>query len=104
MACFVKILPVAPFAPKMAIFILFSFLVLYLHNQVMLFPLSRDSFVLTTTCGHHKERGLRGPFWDNFPIEFCPCQISCMSRRSEVGRVCMIPAFQTESSDGIHLI
>src|SRR5437899_8292074 len=44
-----------------------SFLVFYLHNQVMLFPMRRDSFVMTTTCGHHKERGLRGPFWDSFP-------------------------------------
>src|SRR6266566_5188709 len=63
-ACFVKILPVAPFAPKMTIFIIFSFLVFYLHNQVILFPMSRDSFVMTTTCGHHKERGLSCPFWD----------------------------------------
>src|SRR5258708_11361558 len=53
-----------------------SFLVLYLHNQVMLFPMSRDSFIMTTTFGHHKERGLRGPFWDSFPIEFCPCDPS----------------------------
>src|SRR5258708_19920312 len=53
-----------------------SFLVLYLHNQVMLFPMSRDSFIMTTTFGHHKERGLRGPFWDSFPIEFCPSEPS----------------------------
>src|SRR5258708_720473 len=62
-----------------------SFLVFYLHNQVMLLPMRRDSFVMATTCGHHKERGLRGPFWDSFPLEFCPCQISCMFQRAEGG-------------------
>jgi len=51
---------------------MFSFLVFYLHHQVMLFPRSRDSFVMTTTCDHHKERGLRGPFWDSFPSEILP--------------------------------
>src|SRR2546425_99788 len=55
-ACFVKIFPVAPFAPKMTMFMLFSFLVMYLHNQVMLFPLRRDRFVMTTTCDHHQSR------------------------------------------------
>src|SRR5437764_1545718 len=52
----------------MTIFILFSFFVLYLHNQVMLFPLSRDRFVMTTTCSHHKERGLSSLIWDSFPM------------------------------------
>jgi hypothetical protein len=34
---------------------------------------------MTTTCAHHKERGLRGPFWDSFPIEFCPCDPSYLT-------------------------
>jgi len=39
---------------------------------VAIFPLSfsrsGDVIVVTTTCDHHKERGLNRPFWDSFPV------------------------------------
>jgi len=33
---------------------------------------------MTTTFDHHKERVLRCPFWDSFPVWFCTCQIYCV--------------------------
>src|SRR5260370_32681372 len=42
------------------------------------FSLRRDVVVMTTTCDHHKERGLSCPFWDSFPVWFCTCQIYCV--------------------------